>query len=302
MSTAHELRVGLMTGEKAVPLLAAAHTGAFARRGVAVRLTVVTGAAERDAAFLAGEFDVALMNLVSVLRIHMTTAAMRIMTNLLDGPGEGGMFRLLAGPAEPPAGGPAEARARPVLAVSRGTIADFSAFCLLGLLDRDWEEVTVVDIQDITARGRALVGGAVDWAVLPEPAGSWCLSRGCTVMATDRTLTPPGPALCTAAGERAPEAGAAAAFLAACRDGAAAVAASPGLAREVLTAHGIETDDRWSPPPYRIGGLPTVADVAAVLEWMASTAPGPAGRSGPTTADRSAYAIHHALVGRLPTG
>ncbi|MGW6739950.1 hypothetical protein ACWGDX_04240 [Streptomyces sp. NPDC055025] len=291
MSEARELRVGLMTGEKAVPLLAAEHTGAFARRGVAVRLTLVTGAAERDAAFLAGEFDVALMNLVSVLRIHLTATAMRIMTNLLDRPGEGGMFRLLAAPAEP--------RARPVLAVSRGTIADFSAFFLLGLLDRGWEEVTVVDIQDITARGRALVGGAVDWAVLPEPAGSWCVSRGCTVLATDRTLTPPGPTLCTAAGERAPGAGTAAAFLAACRDGAAAVAASPGLAHEVLTAAGIATDDRWSPPPYRIGGLPSVADVAAVLEWMDSTGPGPgpAGRARPTADGRSAHDIHHALVG-----
>lgn len=266
------LRVGVMHGEKAAPLLLAVDKGLTAKHGVDVEVSTLADAHLRDAAFLRGELDIVLMNLVSAVLLRLDGHRLTVLVSVLGSPGTGGMFRLI--------GRSASAEPGMRVGLSFGTIADYSLSHLLRAVGLRRDQLRLQALPDIRQRADALVSGDVDLAVLPEPVGSNCVERGCVVLASDFDMHPPLPVLCARPGLNTSHGQLLDCFTAAYAESVAILRTHPEEAGAALSRHRIGASERWVIPEYTEGVKVAVQDIEHVLEWCAET-----GRSAACSAE-----------------
>src|SRR5438309_2211044 len=92
------MRVCLLPTEKVVPLLLGLAEGVFDDHDVALDIEIVGSAAERDEGFAADQYDIVLMNLVSVPGILRRVAGIRCLTVVERSAPNHPMFRVLRSP------------------------------------------------------------------------------------------------------------------------------------------------------------------------------------------------------------
>ncbi|MGW1061828.1 ABC transporter substrate-binding protein [Micromonospora rubida] len=251
------LRVGLLSGEKILPFVVAERAGLLARGGV--ELSIADSAARRDADLLAGRLDIVLMNLVGVLVLSLTGTRVTVLTVLAPDPGPQGMFQLLARAAPVPS--PAR------VGYSRHTIADYSASVLLPRAGLVRARQHLVDVPDLVRRGRDLVAGALDLAILPAPIGDWCRERHAVLLADDRDLAPPPPTLCMLTRRLAERRVQVGAFLDAYAEAVRLTNAEPERAAGRLADWGVPVGRTWRSPLFAERAAPTVDAVERTLAW-----------------------------------
>lgn len=253
------LRIGLLSGEKILPFVVAEGAGVLDGSGVGVEISIVDSAAARDADLLAGRLDIVLMNLVSVLALSLTGTWVTVLTVLAPEPGPQGMFQLLA------RGMPVPSPAR--VGYSKHTIADYSTSMLLPRAGLVRAQQHMVDVPDLVLRGRELVAGALDLAVLPAPIGAWCQDCGAVLLADDRDLEPPPPTLCMLTRRLAERRAEVSAFLDAYAEAVRFANADPERSALLLTRHGVPVGQTWRSPRFAERADPTIDAVERTLAW-----------------------------------
>lgn len=178
------MRVGLLPVEKVVPFLLGRECGLFEQRGLELQVEIVGSAAIRDDLFRVGRFDVVLMNVVSAVPLLAGGVAVRGLTVVERSSRTHPMFSIVAAPRS-------RLCADGGVATSIGTIAEYVASTLGRKLFGD--ALRLVEVPDIESRVRMVVEGEVPFAVLPEPASTECIRRGCVGVADDRSITVPPP-------------------------------------------------------------------------------------------------------------
>ncbi|MFI1196277.1 ABC transporter substrate-binding protein [Micromonospora sp. NPDC020750] len=279
------LRVGLLSGEKILPFVVAERAGLLGPGGVDVELSTAESAARRDADLLAGRLDIVLMNLVGVLALSLTGTRVTVLTVLASEPGPQGMFQLLAHATPVPS--PAR------VGYSRHTIADYSASVLLPRAGLVRARQHLIDVPDLVRRGRDLVAGTLDLAILPAPIGDWCQERRAVLLADDRDLAPPPPTLCMLTPRLAERRVEVDAFLDAYAEAVRLANAEPERSAGLLAECGVPVGRGWRSPRFVERAAPTVVAVERTLAWCREIGlPGGSTPSGvPPTAAAALRAI-----------
>jgi len=183
------VRVGILPTIDAFPLVVADRTGSFARRGIAVTLVPFQSAAERDSAFLAGQIDGMVSDLVAASLLRGSGKDVRVTMALMEATAETRTFALLRSRSSrvqwPDPFMPKDLRGRRV-AMSQNSVVEYVGdrfFERLGIAPKDIDKLWVPKMPDRLAM---LTDGTVDAVVLPEPLATLAERNGAQVVVDDR--------------------------------------------------------------------------------------------------------------------
>lgn len=264
------LVIGLMPAVNSAPLIVADHLGAFARRGLRVRLELFQDQLQREAALQTGRLDGSISDLLNAVSARSGGFPVRVVS-VTDG-----VFALLGSPGGP-VGSMDDWRKPSIRTVKTGlletSIVSYLTEKMLLASGADPGKVELVSVLQIPARMELLLAGRLDAACLPDPAASVALLRGARLIADSRSLvSTPGVLLVreTALYEKAASV---AALLDAYDEAVEALNGTPDAFRGLITTRlGFPETvrDTFVLPRFRPSGLPTPEETAEVVSWMLS--------------------------------
>ncbi len=187
------LRVGLLPVLEALPFYVAQEEGYFAEQGLEVTFVPVASAAERDQLLVAGQVDVVIDDLISLLLLNRDEVQVVAVRTAMRPTAEFAQFRLLAAPQSTIRS--VEALRGLPIGVSEGTIIEYVTERLLEEGGLPPEAIHVVAVPRIPDRMALLESGELQAATLPEPLASLAVAQGASVIADDRQLADPGGSL-----------------------------------------------------------------------------------------------------------
>ncbi|MBT9253129.1 MAG: ABC transporter substrate-binding protein [Brockia lithotrophica] len=266
------VRVGILPTIDAFPLVVAERTGAFTRRGIEVTLVPFQSASERDSAFLAGQIDGMVSDLVAASLLRGSGKDVRVTVALMEASPETRTFALLGSPrvAWPDPLTPEALRGRQV-AMSQNSVVEYVGDRFLERLGVAPREVVKSWVPKMPDRMTMLAEGNVDAAVLPEPLATLAERRGARVLVDDRgnnlthaVLVFSGPFL--AENSRAMEG-----FFAALREAVDTLNASPErYRRDFVESARVpqELEATYTVPRFPLPAPPPRREIEDVLAWL----------------------------------
>ena len=264
------LRVGLLPILDALPFYVAEEEGYFADAGLAVTFVPVASAAERDQLLTAGQVDVVIDDLVSLLlldRESVRVVAVRVAMRPTE---TFAQFRLLAAP-QSPVQTVDDLRGLPV-GVSEGTIVEYLTDRLLEAAGFAPDEIAVVAVPRIPDRMALLESGELQAAMLPEPPASLAIAQGAMAIIDDRSLPDLACSLVSVRAELAEsQPQAVEAMLAALEKAVQAINADKEHWTPLLTEHHLlppALADDFTLPDYPAAQVPSPAAFHDVQRWL----------------------------------
>jgi len=266
------VHVGILPTIDAFPLVVAKQSGAFAQKGVEVTLVPFQSASERDSAFLAGQIDGMVSDLVAASLLRASGKDVRVTVSLMEATAETRTFALLGSPRVdwPNPLTPEALRGRKV-AMSQNSVVEYVGDRFLERLGVAPREVHKTWVPKISDRMTMLTEGSVDAAVLPEPLATLAEKRGARVLVDDRgnnlthvVLVFSGPFL--AENDRAMEG-----FFAALREAVETLNASPErYRRDFVESARIpeELEATYAVPRFPLPAPPPRREIEDVLAWL----------------------------------
>jgi NitT/TauT family transport system substrate-binding protein len=178
------LKIGTLPTEDALPLWAAEETGLFDEAGLAdVEIITFQSAAERDAAFVAGEVDAYMGDIIAAAQMESQDVPVTIATIMLGTTPPQGRFGVVATPGS----GYNELSA--LAGVPVGTSANtIQEYVLDGLMRQEGlgeEDVAKEIVDKVPVRFELLMNGQLEAASLPEPLLSFAEFQGATILRDD---------------------------------------------------------------------------------------------------------------------
>lgn len=165
---APKLKIGQMPTVDGLPFWVAAQKGYYKQEGVEVELITFKSANERDAAIQSGDIDGMLTDPISTVSLVASGAAkVKIASLGLGATKEEGPMAIIAAPGSGIS--KVEDLKGVEIAISNGTVMDYTTEKLLKDAGFKPEEIKTTSIPQINVRFEALVSGKVKAALLPEP-------------------------------------------------------------------------------------------------------------------------------------
>ncbi len=181
-----KLRVGLLPILDALPFYVAQEEGYFAAEGVEVEFVPVASAAERDQLLMAGQVDVVIDDLVSLLQLDREGVQVVAVRTAMRPTESVAQFRILAS-AQSGIEGVEGLRGVPI-GISEGTIIEYLTEQLLQRAGLEPDEIETVAVPRIPDRMALLESGELQAAMLPEPLASLAVAKGAQVVIDDRAF------------------------------------------------------------------------------------------------------------------
>ncbi len=180
------LRVGLLPILDALPFYVAQEEGLFAQQRVAVEIVPVASAAERDQLLMAGQVDVVIDDLVSLLLLDREGVEVVAVRTAMRPAEDFAQFRILAAPQS---GIETVEGLRGVpIGISEGTIIEYLTEQMLLRAGLEEGEIETVAVPRIPDRMALLESGELQAAMLPEPLASLAVAKGARVVLDDRAF------------------------------------------------------------------------------------------------------------------
>lgn len=263
------LRLGILPVVDTLPLLVGETEGFFAEEGLAVELVTFQSALERDAAYQAGRLDGYFGDILSAVLMIRTGQPVRIVTTVFHTHPDHRMFGIVASPG---AGVKTMADLQgQQVAISRATIIEYLLDRIVASQGLPPEHVSKLEIKKIPIRMQMLLADQVSAALLPEPLLSLAEFKGGTVLIDDRGLDMTETILALGADVLARRSGLAEKFLAAYGKAVQRINQNPQAYKELLvqrTRFPLPVKERYQVPAFPAPAPPSVADVAAVQDWL----------------------------------
>lgn len=265
--------IGTLPTEDTLPLWIAQQEGLFGEYGLdSVEIVTFQAAQERDAAFVAGEIDAFVGDIVVAAQLEAAGAPVTIATIMLGATPAEGRFGIVAAPGSGYTD--VAALAGVPVAASENTIQEFVLDGLMRQAGVPADDVVVEAVPQAPARYDLLMQGQLKAAVLSEPLLSLAQFGGATLLADDTTGENLSQTVLVFSDEYLSEIGGVdtmAAMLEVWDASVEIVNADPEAWRELLV------EQTQVPEPvkgtYRINTYPTAqiptdTQINAVLEWM----------------------------------
>lgn len=177
------IKIGLLSIDDSLPFFMAKELGLYEKHGVNVELYQFGSAADKEAAFAAGELDGDMTDLIVSALIKKGDIGIKIVSNALGAVPEEGRFMMLAAPnsgIEKP-----EDLAGIEVAVGDNTIVHYLSDTILANAGVADSEIKSMNIPALSLRLEALLNGTVKAAVLPDPLASLALMQGAVCVFDD---------------------------------------------------------------------------------------------------------------------
>lgn len=178
--------IGTLPTEDMLPLWVAEQEGLFAEYGLdSVEIVVFQAAQERDAAFVAGEIDAFMGDIIASAQLEAGGAPVTIATTMLGTTPAEGRFGIVAAPES----GYADLTglAGVPVGTSQNSIQEFVLDGLMRQAGVVAEEVVVETVPKVPVRYDLLMQGQLKAAALPEPFLTLAEFEGATLLADDTT-------------------------------------------------------------------------------------------------------------------
>jgi NitT/TauT family transport system substrate-binding protein len=265
--------IGTLPTEDMLPLWVAEEEGLFPEYGLdSVEIVTFQAAQERDAAFVAGEIDAFMGDIIAAAQLESAGAPVTIATVMLGATPAEGRFGIVAAPDS----GYADiaALAGVPVATSQNTIQEYVLDGLMRQAGVPADDVVVEAVPKVPVRYDLLMQGQLKAAALPEPLLSLAEFEGATLLADDTTGENLSQTVLVFSDEYLSEIGGVdtmAALLRVWDAGVEIVNADPDAWRELLVEQARLPEpikDTYRINTYPTAQIPTTEQVDAVLEWM----------------------------------
>jgi len=267
------ITIGTLTTEDALPLWAAEDLGLFADAGLGdVEIVTFQAAAERDAAFAAGEIDAFMGDIIAAANLEAGGIPVTIGTVMLGATPAEGRFGIVAPPGS--SYNDLTALAGVPVGTSSATIQEYVLDGLMRQAGVDQADVTIEQVDKVPVRFELLMNGQLQAAALPEPLLSLAESKGAVLLADDTTGENLSQTVLVFSDEYLSEPGGVGtldALLGVWDEAAAQVNGDPDAWRDTLVDKARlpeELRDTYAVNEYPEAQVPTQEQVDAVLTWM----------------------------------
>jgi NitT/TauT family transport system substrate-binding protein len=266
------IRIGTLPTEDALPLWAAESEGLFTDAGLEVEIITFQAAAERDAAFTAGEIDAFMGDIIAAAQLEAGGTGVTIATVMLGATPAEGRFGIVASPDS--AYQDLTALAGVPVGTSSGTIQEYVLDGLMLAAGVEAADIVKEEVKKVPVRFELLMNDQLAAAALPEPFLTLAEEGGAKLLAEDttgenlsQTVLVFGDSYLAAEGgiEAMTE------LLAVWDAGAALVNEDPESWRDTLVEQARLPEpikDIYEIQTYPSNARPTVEQVEAVLDWM----------------------------------
>ncbi|MDO9108161.1 MAG: MetQ/NlpA family ABC transporter substrate-binding protein, partial [Coriobacteriia bacterium] len=177
------IRIGVLPTEDSLPLWVADKEGLFADAGLDVSFVNFQAAAERDAAFTAGEIDAFMGDIIAAALLEQGGSSVTIGTIMLGATPAEGRFGI-AVPADSAYQGLGALAGVPV-GTSSSTIQEYVLDGLMRQAGVPADKVATEEVKKVPVRFELLMAGKLKAAALPEPFLSLAEAQGAKIIATD---------------------------------------------------------------------------------------------------------------------
>jgi len=177
------VRIGVLPTEDSLPLWVAADEGMFEEAGLDVEFIDFQAAAERDAAFTAGEIDAFMGDMIAAALLEQGGSGVTIGTVMLGSTAAEGRFGI-AVPADS-AYQDLTALAGVPVGTSSGTIQEYVLDGLMRQAGVPQDKVAKEEVKKVPVRFDLLMKGQLKAAALPEPFLSLAEAQGAKTLAED---------------------------------------------------------------------------------------------------------------------
>lgn len=177
------IRIGVLPTEDSLPLWVADQEGLFEKAGLDVTFVDFQAAAERDAAFTAGEIDAFMGDIIAAALLEQGGSGVTIGTVMLGATPAEGRFGIVV-----PAGSSAKdltALAGVPVGTSSGTIQEYVLDGLMRQAGVAADKVAKEEVKKVPVRFDLLMKGQLKAAALPEPFLSLAEAQGAKTLADD---------------------------------------------------------------------------------------------------------------------
>ncbi len=183
ISDERSLKIGLLSIDDSLPFFLAEKMGLYEKHGVKVELYPFGSAADKEAAFAAGELDGDMTDLIVAALIKKGGTDAKIVCVALGAESSEGRFALLASPQS----GIKELRdlANVEVAVGNNTIVHYLSDRIQLMAGTAEDQIKSTNIPSLALRLEALLNGQVQAALLPDPLASLAVMNGAVCVYDD---------------------------------------------------------------------------------------------------------------------
>ncbi len=263
------LKVGVLPIVDALPMYVAEQEGYFKEQNVQVELVLFPSALERDSAFVAGQIDGELNDLISTGLLNKEGEKAKIVRLAYKGNESMAMMVVLASPSSKIASA-RELKGVPI-GISTNSVIEYATDRLLQSAGLAPSEIAKTEVTKIPVRAEMLAKGQLQAATLPEPLASLAEQQGARRVIDDSKSGTGQSAITFRQETVAKSSEAIRRFLAAYEKGVSAINGSPNRFRDLLVDKGKVPDSlksTFNVPQFAKAQLPTRADIEDVVKWM----------------------------------
>lgn len=177
------VRIGTLPTEDALPLWVAQDEGLFEQAGLEVEIITFQAAAERDAAFTAGEIDGFMGDILAAAALEAGGTSVTIATVMLGADETQGRFGIVAAPDS--AYQDLTALAGVPVGTSSGTIQEYVLDGLMLAAGVPADQILTEEVKKVPVRFELLMNGQLEAAALPEPFLTLAEEQGAKLLADD---------------------------------------------------------------------------------------------------------------------
>ncbi|PKQ10052.1 MAG: nitrate ABC transporter substrate-binding protein [Actinobacteria bacterium HGW-Actinobacteria-9] len=264
--------IGTLPTEDMLPLWVAQEEGLFDEAGLEITIINFQAAQERDAAFVAGEIDAFMGDIIASAALEAGESGVTLATVMLGATSEEGRFGIVGAPGTNYASLTELAGVK--VGTSSATIQEYVLDGLMGEVGVAQGQIAKEEVKKVPVRYDLLMKGQIQAAMLPEPFLSLAEKEGAPLLSDDTTGTNLSQTVLGFSDEYLAEPGGIEAMtllLDVWDQGAALVNEDPDAWRELLVEQARVPEpikDSYEINTYPMHEVPTKEQVESVLEWM----------------------------------
>lgn len=266
------ITIGTLPTEDMLPLWVAQEEGLFEEAGLEVEIINFQAAQERDAAFVAGEIDAFMGDIIASAALEAGESGVTLATVMLGATSEEGRFGIVGAPGTTYESLSELAGVK--VGTSSATIQEYVLDGLMGEAGVAQGQIAKEEVKKVPVRYDLLMKGQIKAAMLPEPFLSLAVKEGAPLLSDDTTGTNLSQTVLGFSDEYLAEAGgieAMTALLDVWDEGVTLVNEDPDAWRDLLVEQARVPEpikDSYEINTYPMHEVPTKEQVMAVLDWM----------------------------------
>lgn len=269
---ADTLKMGVLPVVDTLPLWVGLTEKDFEHEGINLEMVSFESALERDASFQSGNLDGYFGDLLNTILLIRSGQELKMITTAYHTHPDFRMFGIAVSPGSD-IKTPDKLQGLSI-GISRATVIEFLLDRMLLQQNLKTDSISRQDIKKMPIRLQMLLANQIPAALLPEPLLTLAESKGARIITDDRSLDTAETVLAIRTKWADADRSRISRFLAAYQKTVTRINQNPDNYKDILVKHTrfpMPVKDQFRIPVFPDISLPSVADVAAVQDWLIET-------------------------------